>query len=88
MSETIADFKNNLMKRREVKMIMESDTNPSMESAKELVAKDMGVAVENVVIKLVKGKFGTNSFLVEALVYDNADVLKQIEPVIKKKVAK
>jgi len=77
--------RNELLKRNEVKGIVSSSGNLGFENAMKIVVDKMKTAEENVVIKNVKSKFGRDTFLIEALVYDSVDDKMKIEPKVKEK---
>ena len=64
-------MRNELFKRQEIVMEIEADKNPSYADARKSVAEEIKCAEENVDILSVKGKFGTNLFVIEASVYDS-----------------
>lgn len=80
------DLKNNLLKRREVSTIIEKRSNPGYESTLSDLAKNLNVDKNLIVIKSLKSKFGHNSFLVNAFIYNSVQDKERIEP--KKKVKK
>jgi len=82
----IKDFRNDLLKRREVEAIMEADSNPGLNASKKAIAEELKASEDVIVVKTVRGKFGSNEFLIEAFVYDSADDLNSTEP--KKKAKK
>ena len=84
--EIIEDKKNSLCNRREVKVIAEAEKNPSVEEAINLIAEEFKADKENIVINLIKGKFGRSTFLISAFVYKSKEDKEKIEP--KKKVKK
>jgi ribosomal protein S24E len=85
MSEQELDFKNSLLKRREVEFEISADGNPGYEKAKEEVASKFSVSEDLIVIKTLKSKFGTNTFLIDAFIYDSKEDLESVEPKAKVK---
>lgn len=81
----ITDFNNTLLKRREVKVIMEAPSNPGFEKALNLVAQQFKVNEDTIVIKTLKSKFGRDTFLIDAFIYDSTKDKFLIEPRIKVK---
>jgi ribosomal protein S24E len=75
--ETIKDFKNELLQRREIKLILPSETTPSFEEAKALLEKEFKVKPESTIIKQVQGKFGRKTFLIEAWAYDSVEAMEK-----------
>jgi ribosomal protein S24E len=83
--EVIKDFRNELLKRKEVKMVVQNSGNPGFGDAKKVIAKKFKVVEENIAMKNVKGKFGRDTFLLDAFVYDTKEDLDRVEPVKKEK---
>ena len=84
--DVIQDLKNKLLSRRELKFITPFTKNPSFAEIEELVSKEFKAEPEKIAVKAIKGKFGHDTFLVEALIYDNLAAREKHEP--KKKVKK
>ena len=84
----ILDNKNALLKRREIKAIVEADSNPGFENSTSLIANQFKSKPENIVLKNVKSKFGRNTFLIDAYIYDSEEAKEAIETKIKNKEAK
>ena len=80
------DIKNNLLKRREVKVLVESESNPGFSKAMSMISAQFKAKEEAIVVKAVKSKFGRNTFLIDAFIYDSVKDREFIEP--KKKVKK
>ncbi|MBS3091706.1 hypothetical protein J4217_04660 [Candidatus Pacearchaeota archaeon] len=78
--KAIKDTQNTLLKRREVKFLIESSGNPGFDKAKELVIKDFKAPEETIVVNNVKGKFGRDTFLVDAFIYESKEQKDKIEP--------
>jgi ribosomal protein S24E len=75
---------NFLLNRKEIKLVVTSEKNPSYEEAIAIVGKEIKTVPENIVIKQVKGKFGRDTFLIVAYVYHSADDKVKFEPKAKK----
>ena len=70
----VKEFKNNLLKRKEVEIIGSYESNPGFEKARKDIATHFKTSEELVVIKNVKNSFGSNEFLINVFVYNsNAD---------------
>ncbi len=86
--KVLTDIKNPLLKRREVKLVVDSIGNPGFASAMKLVSEQFKAKEEAIVVNNVKGKFGRDTFLIDAMVYDSKEDKDKIEPKPKvKKVA-
>jgi len=83
--KTLKDFKNELLKRRELKVLTSADSNPGFENSKQLIAKEFKANEDLIVVKNVKSKFGRDTFLVDAYIYNSVDDRGKIEPTIKVK---
>lgn len=79
------DIKNSLLKRREIKIIIESPSNPGFQYSSKMIAEKYKAPEENVVVKAVKSKFGRNTFLIDAFIYDSVKDKNFIEPKKKEK---
>ena len=86
MKTTTKQFHNTILKRKEIELSVESPSNPGFQKAAEMVASELKVAPETVALKAVRGNFGTNTFLIEAFVYESQEDKEKTEP--KKKVKK
>ena len=76
------------MKRREVKVLIEFPSNPGFAKALSTVAEQFKAKEEAVAVKAVKSKFGRNTFLIDAYIYNSAEDKSKIEPKPKAKKAK
>lgn len=89
MEHKIIEQKDNkFFNRGEVRIILEADKNPSFDSAAGSVAEKLKANKDNILVKKIKGKFGRNTFLIEAEIYKNKeDKDKQAAKLVKKKAA-
>lgn len=74
------DKTNELLKRREIKFKIDSESNPGYEGAKKVVTEKLKVPHENIAIKFVKNNFGTKEFTIEAFIYHSIKDKELIEP--------
>jgi len=81
----VKDFKNDLLKRRELVVGIEAEQNPGIEYSKEEAVKKFKVDKELVVVKKVGSSFGSNKFNVELFIYDSVEIKDKVEPKIKQK---
>lgn len=84
--EIIEDRENSLLARREVRVIAEAGKNPSAEEALSLIADNFKADKENIALKLIRGKFGRDTFLLDAFIYKTREDKEKFEP--KKKIKK
>ncbi len=82
----IIDAKNDLLKRREVKVIIEAEKNPGYTNALRIISEHFKAGENVIVIKNLKSKFGRNTFLIDAFIYDSVKDKDIIE--LKKKEKK
>jgi len=82
----IKDTKNSLLKRRELKLVVEAPSNPGFLKASEIIAHHTKAPTETIVVKNVKGKFGRNTFLIDAFIYNSQTDKDKVEqkPKVKK----
>ena len=85
--EVVKDLKNDLLKRREVKLVIESEKNPGFAEAIERIVSKFGANKDLIVINNVKSKFGRNTFLIDAFIYHSVEDRKKFEPEAKVKKA-
>ncbi|MBU0466242.1 MAG: 30S ribosomal protein S24e [Nanoarchaeota archaeon] len=79
------DKKNNLLKRREVQFILESDSNLGYENCKKAAISHFKIPETNVVVKSVKNNFGSKEFVCKVFIYDSEQDKHKIEPKVKAK---
>lgn len=82
----LSDEKNILFGRREIKAIVNAEKNPGFENALKLVSEQFKSPVENIALKTLKSKFGRDTFLINAMIYDSLKAKETFEP--QKKVKK
>ena len=75
----IEDKNNELLSRKEVKIIVEAAKNPSMQEAMKTISDHFKVKDENIVVREIKGKFGRNTFLISAFIYNSKEAKDKIE---------
>ncbi len=77
------DFKKNvrneLFKRQEIIVKIESEKNPGFEATKKILSEELSKPEENILINKIKGSFGKKSFIVHANIYDSKDYLEAIK---------
>jgi len=83
--KVLNDFKNDLLKRRELKTVVEASSTPSFVSSAKMIAEQFKASEDVVVVRGIYGKFGRNTFLIESMIYDTAKDKERIEPKKKEK---
>ena len=76
----ISDTKNELLRRREVRLDLEVAKTPSLAEVQQQVTDKLKVASDLIAIKSIKSGFGNSIFNIEAFVYTNAEDRKRFEP--------
>jgi len=84
--KTIKNFRNDLLKRNEFKVVMSADKNPGLANSTKLIAEHLKTKEENIALRELKSSFGRDTFLIELFVYDSKADKDKIEP--KKKIKK
>lgn len=82
--KVINEFSNKLLNRREINAVMEAETNPGFEKTKKELAAQFGVSEDVMVVKSIKGRFGSHYFSIDAFIYNSIEDKEKIEP--KKKI--
>jgi ribosomal protein S24E len=82
------NFKNDLFNRREVKLLVKASSNPGEAFAKKEIAGKFKAIEDAIVVRSVKSKFGRDSFLIDAFVYDSVEDKDRVEPKKKEKKKK
>lgn len=81
----IKETKNDLLKRREIQVVVESKGNPGLAQAAKMVSEKFKVDENLVAVKELKSKFGRDTFLIKANIYESNENKSLIEPKIKSK---
>jgi ribosomal protein S24E len=79
---------NPVFNRKEVELNAESNLTPTINEAENLVAEKFSVNQENVKIKKIKGKFGSDNFIISAHVYSSKEDREKAETIKKEKKEK
>ena len=76
---------NPLFNRKEVKIVVSSEANPSKKDSEEIISEKFSSSSETIAIKTIKGKFGRNTFLISANIYKSTEDKIKSEPKPKEK---
>ncbi len=76
---------NPLFNRKETEISIETDVAPKIKEAEEFVAKEFSSHADNVKIRKIRGRFGSNNFIITASIYHSKDDKDNIEPKSKTK---
>jgi ribosomal protein S24E len=72
--KVLKDNKNVLLKRREISVVVEGEKNPGFVEAGKIVGEQFKANEENIMVENVKGKFGRDTFLINASIYDTKEL--------------
>jgi len=82
--KVLKELKNDLLKRKEVEVVVTQDINPSFDEATKEIAKQFKASEDTIKIKKVQGNFGSHDFVIEANIYDTKEAMDTIEVKTKK----
>lgn len=77
--ETERDFSNSLLKRRELIVSFEHQSNPGFAKTSELLASAFKVPADTIVIKSIQSRYGSAIFVVTAFVYATVADKERVE---------
>lgn len=83
--KVLKDFKNNLLKRKEIRFEMDAASNPGIAAISKLVAEHFKTDEKHVAVKKIGSEFGESRFVVDAFIYDSHEGKMKIEPKAKVK---
>lgn len=83
---TIKNFRNDLLKRNEFKVVLTADKNPGLANSIKLIAGHLKAKEENITVRELKSSFGRDTFVLDLFVYDSVADKAKMDP--KKKVKK
>ena len=73
------DIQNKLLKRQELVLETESETNPNFSDLKKQIAEKTSKPEENIDVYSIKGSFGKNKFKIKANIYDSKQDLEDVK---------
>lgn len=77
--EIIKDIRNELFKRRELILEVESDKNPGFQETKKKISEELVIPEENADVYGIKGSFGSHKFIVNVNIYDSKEILDNMK---------
>ncbi|MBI2630035.1 hypothetical protein HYW76_02960 [Candidatus Pacearchaeota archaeon] len=83
--ETTSDTENVIFNRREIQIVTEAEKTPSHEEAAKIISDNFKVNSENIVIRDIRGRFGRDTFMIDALVYKTKEDKDKFEAKKKEK---
>ncbi len=78
--EVLSELKNDLLKRKEVKIVITQNKNPSFDEATKFISEKFKAIEDTIKIKKIEGKYGSHNFIIKANIYDNKEDKNAIEP--------
>jgi ribosomal protein S24E len=81
----INEKENPLFKRKEVKVVLEAEKALSKDEAAKIIANSFSAKPESIAIKKISGKFGVNTFKIDANLYHSEEDKLKTEPKPKEK---
>ncbi len=69
----VNEFKNDLLKRKEIRFSIEAEKNPGFEGAMKALVDKYKVSEDSVVVKNVRNNFGKKEFFIEAFIYNTQE---------------
>ena len=79
------DKRNDLFARNEIVAELESKTSPKKQKISELISKKSGKSVDDIVVKKIAGRFGSERFIITANIYNSKEAKEKNEPKKKEK---
>ncbi len=79
-SKILTQTKNPFLEREEITIEITNPSTPTYDEVKEAIGKDAGLTI----VKKVNTNFGRQTFVAEAVVYDNAEARKNVETIPQK----
>ncbi len=83
--KVLKDFNNELIHRRELSFIIQSQSNPGFQKVYSIVSEHFKANIEIIVIKKIAGNFGSRDFLIDAYIYNSVEDKNRFEPKAKQK---
>ncbi|MCD6368374.1 MAG: 30S ribosomal protein S24e [Thermoproteales archaeon] len=80
--EVLVDKRNNLLKRKEIKVRVTHSFKgtPSRQTIRQLIAQMFKVPIETVIIRKIITEYGFHESIAEIHIYDTPEIAKSIEP--------
>jgi len=75
---------NPLFNRKEIEINIETNIAPKISETEAFIAKEFSSNIDNVKVKKIKGRFGSNNFIITANIYDSKEDREKTEPKSKK----
>lgn len=82
--EIIKETENPLFKRKEIQFSLEAQITPSEKEMIDLISQKFSTQPENISLKGIHGRFGSQNFTINANIYESAEEKKLTEKKKKK----
>ncbi len=69
----VNELDNKLLNRKEISIRAEYDVNPGFEKVTKELAEKFKTTEDLIVVRSVKGNFGSHEFFIDAFIYDNTE---------------
>ena len=79
-SKIIKQEKNPFLEREEITLEIKNKTTPTSDEVKSTIGKDLALTI----VKKINTNFGSQTFTIEALIYDNTEAKNKIETIPQK----
>ncbi|MEM3091323.1 MAG: hypothetical protein QXX55_02095 [Candidatus Pacearchaeota archaeon] len=86
MINLIKEKENPLFGRKEVNITIFSEVCPNKTEILKMLSEKFSVPIENISVNKIKGKFGTNTFFIDAYLYYSKEYKDTIELKKKEKI--
>ena len=80
----ISKKENPLFNRREIEIVVEMHANPKNSEAEKIISEKYSSPSENIKIKRIMGRFGSNKFTITANIYSSKEEKEKTEIKLKK----
>ncbi|MBU3906729.1 MAG: hypothetical protein KKA64_00590 [Nanoarchaeota archaeon] len=81
----IQEKENPLFKRKEIKILVESESNPSIIESEKQLSEKYSSQIDAIKVTKIGGKFGRDTFLISANIYSSKEEREKTEPKLSKK---
>ncbi len=76
----IKEFRNDLLKRKEIQFLVEAPKNPGFAQVQNDCAHHFKVEADRVAVKKISSSFGSDKFMAEVFIYDTVADKEKGEP--------
>lgn len=80
----IKKHENPLFNRKEIVIVVESNSSPKIAEIEQSISEKYSLPAENITVKTIKGRFGSNQFLITANIYSSKEDKEKTEVTARK----